>query len=72
VRATLAAELSPDIDYVEVVDPQTLEPVERITGPVVIAVAVRLPGARLIDNVRAEPPPRGAEAAANTPEARGT
>ena len=55
----ISVELSPEIDYVEVVDPVSLEPVTTITGPVIIAVAVRLPSARLIDNVRAEPPSSG-------------
>lgn len=56
IRQRIAAELSPDIDYVEVVEPESLEPVQTITGPVVLAVAVRLPQVRLIDNVQAAPP----------------
>jgi len=52
IRRRLAAE-APDgeIDYVQVVDARTLADVER-TGPgVLIALAVRFTGARLIDNV---------------------
>ena len=43
---------SPDAraDYVEVVDPETLRAVETIAGGAVAVLAVRFPGARLIDN----------------------
>jgi pantoate--beta-alanine ligase len=39
------------IDYVEVVDPETMQPVERVSGPVLIALAVRIGRTRLIDNM---------------------
>lgn len=39
------------VDYVELVDPETLAPVERTTGPVLVALAVKLGRARLIDNL---------------------
>lgn len=39
------------IDYVEVVDWNTLEPVEKINGPILIAIAVYIGKTRLIDNV---------------------
>lgn len=39
------------IDYVQVVDLDTLQEVEQITGPVLIALAVRFGTTRLIDNV---------------------
>jgi pantoate--beta-alanine ligase len=39
-----------EIDYVEIVDPQTLEPVKEIKGGERILIAVRMPSARLIDN----------------------
>jgi len=39
------------IEYVEVVDYATLEPVERIQGATLVALCVRLGRARLIDNV---------------------
>ncbi|MBI3608337.1 MAG: pantoate--beta-alanine ligase, partial [Nitrospirae bacterium] len=32
------------------VHPETMEPVERLTGPVVVALAVWIGGTRLIDN----------------------
>ena len=39
------------VDYIECVHPETMEPLDRITGPALLAVAVRFPGARLIDNI---------------------
>jgi pantoate--beta-alanine ligase len=39
------------IDYVSVADPQTLQEVERIQGPVLVSLAVRIGRTRLIDNV---------------------
>ncbi len=39
------------IDYVEIVDEETLKPVEKIEGKVIIALAVFVGKARLIDNV---------------------
>jgi pantoate--beta-alanine ligase len=43
------------IDYISVVDPETMQPVERIAGAVIVALAVRIGGTRLIDNVRVDP-----------------
>lgn len=39
------------IDYVEVVDDDTVVPIERIEGRALVALAVRIGGTRLIDNV---------------------
>jgi len=39
------------LDYFEVVDPETLEPVEKITGRTLCAVAAYVGSTRLIDNV---------------------
>jgi len=39
-----------EVDYIEIVDPETVEPVATLTGPALAAVAVRLGRARLIDN----------------------
>ena len=39
------------IEYFELTDPETLEPVEEIDGPVLIAAAIWLGSTRLIDNV---------------------
>lgn len=42
-------------DYIAVVDAATLEPVTRVRGPVLLAVAARIGTTRLIDNVQWEP-----------------
>ncbi len=42
-----------EIDYVQIVDPDTLEDVQTTDKPVQILVAVKFAGARLIDNMRA-------------------
>jgi pantoate--beta-alanine ligase len=49
----LAQHLS--IDYVAAVDPVTLKTVEVMTGPTVLAIAVRVGATRLIDNVVVTP-----------------
>ena len=38
------------VEYIALVHPDTLEPVERLTGRVVVALAVWIGGTRLIDN----------------------
>lgn len=38
------------LDYVAVVDPETLEPMDEIRGCALVALAVRIGGVRLIDN----------------------
>ncbi|MFV0316490.1 MAG: pantoate--beta-alanine ligase [Microthrixaceae bacterium] len=45
-----------ELDYLEVVDPRSLVPVERIEGPVRLLGAVRFGAVRLIDNVAASRP----------------
>jgi pantoate--beta-alanine ligase len=44
------------IDYVAVVDPVTLKPVELVSGPTVLAIAARVGATRLIDNLTVTPP----------------
>lgn len=39
------------IDYISLVDPDTLQPVTVVPRPVLVALAVRIGGTRLIDNV---------------------
>ena len=52
VESRLAAEPAAEVDYVAAVDAETLEPVEKIEDRgVLIAVAARFGGVRLIDNV---------------------
>ena len=50
---TYLAEHAPlgEIDYVQIVDPQTLRDVETTTRPVLVALAVRFDQSRLIDNI---------------------
>jgi pantoate--beta-alanine ligase len=48
---TLASEPLARLDYAEVVDPDSLEPVERADGEALIALAVYFGGTRLIDNI---------------------
>jgi len=43
------------LDYFEIVDPCTLEPVERISQPALVAVAALLGTTRLIDNIVLNP-----------------
>ncbi|HBI63159.1 MAG TPA: pantoate--beta-alanine ligase [Lachnospiraceae bacterium] len=50
ITEKLESEPLAKIDYVEVVDWNTLEPVERIEGPVLAAIAVYIGKTRLIDN----------------------
>lgn len=52
VRSILEAEPLARVDYVEAVDPGTLEPVDGISGEVLLALAVFIGATRLIDNVR--------------------
>ena len=58
MRAVIERDLTTDIDYISIVDPDTLAEVAEITNPVVIALAVRLAKVRLIDNIAASPPQR--------------
>lgn len=56
MREIIATAADAVIDYVAVVDPNTLEPVSNITAPVQALLAVRIGGVRLIDNLRLLPP----------------
>ncbi len=42
------------VDYIEIVDPESIVPVTDISGPVLAAVAIRVGKARLIDNLLIE------------------
>ena len=50
-RDLFAAEPKVRLDYLEIVDPDTLEPVERISGKSLLAVAAHVGSTRLIDNL---------------------
>jgi pantoate--beta-alanine ligase len=49
-RERISAEPEAEIDYVRVVDPETLEDAAEVRGPVVMALAVKIGKPRLIDN----------------------
>ena len=52
IRSVIAPMLAAvQVEYFSLVDPDTLAPVERITGPVLIAAAIWIGKTRLIDNV---------------------
>jgi len=54
--AAFYAAAMPDVpaDYLELAHPETLAPLDTITGPALLAVAVQFPKARLIDNMLLE------------------
>ncbi len=52
IRAALEAEPLVRVDYVEAVDPGTLEPVASIDGDTLVALAAFVGKTRLIDNIR--------------------
>jgi len=51
IREMISSMPSARIDYISVVDPETLEEIERIEGKVLVALAVWFGRARLIDNL---------------------
>ena len=51
MKKVLRQKSSIEIEYISIVDSETLENFERISGKVLAAVAVRLGPARLIDNI---------------------
>lgn len=55
LRSMIMAVPGTTIDYVAFVDPQTLQPVRRVDRPVLVALAVRIEGTRLIDNELVSP-----------------
>jgi len=50
-KEILAPETGVVLDYFEIVDPDTLDPVERISRTTLVAVAAYVGGTRLIDNI---------------------
>lgn len=55
MRQVVLATTPARIDYIELVDPQTLQPLERIEGHVLAALAVYIGRTRLIDNLTIDP-----------------
>jgi len=58
MKNLIAEAKSAKIGYVAVAHPETLEPLERIEGTVLVALAVKVGGTRLIDNDLITAPPR--------------
>ncbi len=54
LREAIETEPLASVDYAEVVDAESLTPLERIHGAALLAVAVRIGRARLIDNLAVE------------------
>jgi pantoate--beta-alanine ligase len=52
VRQRIEKEPLAELDYVELVDADTLEPLRSVRGPALLALAVRFEGTRLIDNTQ--------------------
>jgi len=59
MKEVIAAVEPERIDYIALVDPETLLPVETIIGPTLAALAVYIDGTRLIDNCLLSPLPLG-------------
>jgi pantoate--beta-alanine ligase len=55
IRKLIGAEYMVDFEYARIVDPWTLEPVDEVEGPVLVAIAAMVGNARLIDNMIIEP-----------------
>jgi pantoate--beta-alanine ligase len=55
MRGIVAEGQPAGIDYISVVDPDTLQPVAQIERPVLVALAVRIGQTRLIDNLTVDP-----------------
>ena len=53
--SVLEQDQSVKVEYLEIVDPEEMQPVERITGPVRVAGAIRIGAIRLIDNLLTAP-----------------
>jgi pantoate--beta-alanine ligase len=52
LREVLASEPAAKVEYAEVVNAETFAPVETLQGNLVLPLAVRIGGTRLIDNIR--------------------
>jgi pantoate--beta-alanine ligase len=58
MRERLAQVPSMSVEYVCVADAETLNELDRVRGRVLVAIAVRMPSARLIDNILVDTPAR--------------
>jgi pantoate--beta-alanine ligase len=57
-KEVFASEPEVRLDYFEIVDPDTVDPVERISRKTLVAVAAYVGNTRLIDNMVLEPEPK--------------
>jgi pantoate--beta-alanine ligase len=57
MQATLQEVASVSVEYIGIVDAETLEELDRVRGRVLVAVAVHLGPTRLIDNILVDAPP---------------
>ena len=55
MRKVIVAAADAEIEYIALADPETLEPVEEITGKTLVALAVSVENVRLIDNCLLQP-----------------
>jgi pantoate--beta-alanine ligase len=55
-KQALAQEPAVRLDYFEIVDPATLDPVEKLTSPALVAIAAFVGNTRLIDNIQLPEP----------------
>src|SRR5690606_36195793 len=53
--ATIPADEALRLEYLDIVDPDEMQPVETVAGPVLVAGAPWVGGTRLIDNVSGHP-----------------
>jgi pantoate--beta-alanine ligase len=56
IRKTIASAASAEIEYIEIVDAETLQPIKKIDRPALVALAVRIGRTRLIDNIMIDSP----------------
>jgi pantoate--beta-alanine ligase len=56
MRKILSAPASAKIEYIEIVDAKTLQPLIKIDRPALVAIAVRIGSTRLIDNILIDVP----------------
>jgi pantoate--beta-alanine ligase len=62
ILATVREDMSAvDIDYIELVDAGTIQPIDTIEGEILIAVAANMGQARLLDNIKYIPPETAAQ-----------
>lgn len=55
-----------EVEYVELVDPDSLKPISAVDAPALLAVAARVGGTRLIDNLILDPATAGVDHAMHT------